>query len=79
MNGWWYPTEWQGRCNNIKVLHKNRTDSASPNYCNKCSKTWLRKPNNYSAVKNIRTQFDYWDEGCLPTYKLDRKICPLCQ
>ena len=53
VNGWWYPTEWQGRCNNIKVLHKNRTDSASPNYCNKCSKTWLRKPNNYSAVKNI--------------------------
>lgn len=76
-NGWWYPKEYREN-SNIDVLHKQVTDSKSPNYCNNCEMTWMRKPANYSNAKTINNSYDFWDKGSLPTYRLDRVICPKC-
>ena len=76
VNGWWYPSEFSSP--NIDILNKEREQSRSPQYCCNCEKTWQKKPNNYSNSKTIRNSYDFYDRGTLPTYRLERRLCPLC-
>ena len=79
VNGWWYPKDTR-MTDNLELINKNRHISKSPQYCNSCEKTWQRKPSNYSALstKTIRNTYDFYDKGSLPTYRLERRLCPLC-
>ncbi len=79
INGWWYPKELrQKKTDNIEILGKIRHDTKSPHYCNQCEKTWQKKPSNFARNKKVMSLYDFYDKGSLPTYKLERRLCPLC-